>query len=164
MSKVFTPTDGQIMTCQSLLALMEYVEVIGGIVNAYKTAILADGKWPIQSGFARLTGTDFVSDPSLAYLMSDEHFKVYTLKCHQARDVAGLYVKDGNLCPLEVAENALIKAQHAFIDELFDEGKLTVEQLLKSGFSKYHKYIDFYVRQIAPLCHKPSPIFGRKVS
>ncbi len=155
-AKTFTPTAAMIAAAETVFMAMLLVETVKPIVNGYQKKLLEEGQWRIALCTDRL-GTDVITDPSRAYLMSEQDFAVFDARCKAERDKAGLQQENSEQCPLLVTEHLVRKAEHALIEAMHDTTKITAEALLNAGGDKYPRFVDLTLRLLAPFCKNKLP-------
>lgn len=148
--KKFIPTPSMVSAAETLFKAMALVETIRPIVFQYQTDILIKGQWHVRPRFAARLGDEVIVEPRRSYLMSDEDFAEYDAQCKIARNKAKLPVDNDDQCPLLVAENMVILAEHALVEAMYEHTKLTKDQLLCLGLETCKQYIDLTLRLLAP--------------
>jgi len=145
----FRPDESQTEATKEVFVKMAVLEIIKPIVRGYQIKILNEMKVrPIKVFDA---GTDIITNPKHAYLMSDEDFKIYLEKCNIEREKAGLYVKTSEHCPLLVAECELMEAEQRLIKAMKPLTGITQHNLLccKNGLEKHREFLDMMLTLVS---------------
>ena len=103
---------------KALLLATAYTDTVRPRVIAYQTEILKAGKFPYDPTVLLdgETPPPFITDPAQAWLMSDEDFAVYAAQLDEAKVKAGFENLAPGYCPLLVAENLQMQAEHALFE------------------------------------------------
>lgn len=104
---------------KALLLATAYTDAVRPRVLAYQTEILLAGKFPYDPTVLLdgETPPPFITDPAQAWLMSDEDFAIYAAQLDEAKVKAGFENLAPGYCPLLVAENLQMQAEHCLFDE-----------------------------------------------
>lgn len=114
----FKPTEEMIRATELVFLCMAAVDTIKPIVQQIQQSVLDKYKFKVDPKNKRICddGEDIITKLGHDYLMSDDDFKVYHKECRKLEDEKNLKVDNPEFCPLLVAENDLIQAQHLLID------------------------------------------------
>lgn len=138
---MFQPSKEMIEAATDVFVAKAFLGTIEPVVREYQTNILAKGQWRVRPEYQAAArrrggstiGDEVITDPKIAYLMSEEDFALYDAECKKARVEAKLHVEKEEQCPLCVAEHELIKAKQRLIDVMEPITKLSWDRLLCGG-------------------------------
>jgi len=161
--KQFTPTKDQIRAAEAVFTAMAHEGVIRPIVEAYEQAILDKHQFPIARKWVDMGCEDkLILKRQDSYLLDDDDSKVFHDECFAARDAANLKVENPEFCPLLVAENIRIMAEHALLAAISTTpGLESLSKATSSSMENYKQAIDLCLKMLAPFCGKADDILGR---
>jgi len=156
-AKDFRPTAEMIRAAENCFASMAYTETIRPIVEGYQKKILEDMQAPLAKEWQeRKLAQDepIILDIRHTYLMEADDFQTYLTRCREEQARAGLHTDSPDYCPLLVAENLQMEAEHAVIDAMTPVTKLTRDMIFQSSnaLENLKKLIDLTLRLLAPFC------------
>lgn len=158
MSQKFQPTQGMIDAARKVFMAMAWVDTVKPIVLAYQRQILAEGQWHIPADkhamLERRSGNSpldtLVLDPSKAYMLAEDDFKAYYLKCETARVHADLHISTVGGCPLLEAQGTLMLAKRLLVEQMEPISNQTYEKLISTKAEAFGKFVEMTLRHLAP--------------
>lgn len=111
------PSEEQRKAAELVFLQKAAVETIRPIVTRYQREILARNRFHIAKHWVEMGDEDkIILDPKEDYMLEDSDFQVYLAECRVEQKKTGLFTESPDFCPLLVAENLLIQAEHVLID------------------------------------------------
>jgi hypothetical protein len=164
MNKTFKPSQGQIQAAKNLMMTMAHQQLVEPIVTAYQRDILTRNQWRCNPETKALgCQHDVITEPKLAYLLSDTDAAMYYALCDEAKVASGLKVSKPENCPLLEATTLVLDAQRAMVAEMQPTTGVTWDQLM-NNFSKLPVYIDLTLKLLAPFVGKADDILNDLVA
>lgn len=163
----FNPTPDMIKLAEACFTAMAYEQHVRAIVESYQRKILVERKYKIReefrAGILRRDGAveDFITDPSVSYLMSDEDFADYDSRCDQERVLAGLSIEKPGQCPLLVAECLTREAKHALVDTMAPVTGMTSAQIISQSLLKYKQIEELVLKLYSAVVATSPQILSR---
>lgn len=156
-TKNWKPTAEMVRAAENCFAAMAFTETIRPIVGGYQRRILAEMQAPLAEEWKRrnIAGDEpIILDPAHTYLMESNDFQAYLARCREEQAKAGLYTDSPEYCPLLVAENLQMDAEHAMIDVMVPVTGITREKIFGSAHSlkNLKKLIDLSLRLMVQFC------------
>lgn len=150
-------TDDMVSAAEAVFLTMVYEDSVRPIVEGYKRKILAEERYHVAEEWHERRGVDFaeeITDPKHSWLMEDNDFQHYLRRCREEQAKAGLKTKSPDHCPLLVAENTTIVAEHVLIEAMEPLTGLTSKMIFSApnALDNFHKYINLCLRLLAPFC------------
>jgi hypothetical protein len=137
-----------VAAAEAVFTAMAFERTIREVVEPYQRKILKELGWDIE-----LKST---------WTLPDTVFAEFVKRCHEERDKAGLKVDSPEQCPLLVAENLVMEAEHALIEAVQPLTDITLDHLLCSpdgkGLEHLAHYIDLNLRLLAPFVRSADEI------
>jgi hypothetical protein len=133
--KSFKPTPEMIRAAENCFVAMAMTEAIRPIVEGYQKRILDEEKYPYNpKTMARRekAPADYISDLRHTYMMSEEDFSHYLKRTREEQAKAGLHTDSPDYCPLLVAENLQMEAEHCLIDAMEPVTHITRDMIWQS--------------------------------
>jgi len=136
----------------TFLLAKAYAQAERAVIDKMQRDILNGSEFHIKAEYRRANEPSRITDPKLAYLMSDSKFAVYHAEC-QRRIIAMGYDVPQDHCPALIAERLQTEAEHAVIEASAPLTGLKdgVHALLCNGLDKYHQYVDLCVKMVMSL-------------
>ena len=141
-----------IRAAENCFAAMAFTETIRPIVTAYQKKILAEMKPPVCAEWReRFRDYGPVTDPERTYLMEGTDFQTYLARCREEQARAGLHTDSPEYCPLLVAENLQMQAEHCLIDAMEPVTHITRDMIWgsKNSLENLKKLKDLTLRFMA---------------
>lgn len=136
-----------------LLLAKVYAESERAIIDKMQRAVLNDREFHIKAEYRRADEPSRITDPKLAYLMSDSKYEFYNAECQRRIKAMGYDVPKDH-CPALIAERLLMEAEHAAIAAAapitgIDDARVIIGQ--KDGLEKYAKMVDLLCKLICSM-------------
>ena len=148
--KSFQPTPDMIRAAENVFTAQALHDTVESIVRRYQKKILAEGQWPVAFKLQDAGINETIVEPAQFWLLGEEDFKTYQMRCEEERINAGLRVsKEGN-CPLLEAESTLRQAQYALIDVMAPVTKVTEADARMLPTELRDKVVGLSLRFLAP--------------
>jgi hypothetical protein len=164
IQKLITPAmirAGQVVLLNMANAKMEREKI-----DTMHREILDEGNYLVRPEFAerRAKGPERITDPKLAYLMSDEQAAVYNAYIQRSLERMGYNLPDG-YCPALIAESEQTQAEHLLIELSAHIAGVTVHQLFCSakGMENYRKYVDLLLKLVTNHPSFTSPLKNGRI-
>jgi hypothetical protein len=153
--KSFKPTPEMIRAAETCFAAMALTETIRPIVEGYQRRILAEMQAPFAKEWTdRGMKGHTILEPEHTYLMENSDFQTYLARCREEQAKAGLHTDSPEYCPLLVAENLQMQAEHALIDAMEPVTHITREMIWErsNALENLKKLLDLTLRFMAKFC------------
>jgi hypothetical protein len=150
--KMFVASQEMIKAAQAVFVSIAYLQMVEPIVVGYQRLILKEAGWKVRPDFAsRGFGDDeVVTDPEMAWLLSEANLMQYDQLCQRAQMMSGLAVSKPGNCPLSEAKTALVQTKMDLARAMEPVTGLAADQVSMMESGKFENYIDLSLRLLAP--------------
>ncbi|CAB3754426.1 hypothetical protein [Paraburkholderia humisilvae] len=165
MSGAFVPNGNMTRAAENLLVAMAHEDLVRPVVVAYEEEILAQRQFRIARKYVERGCADTVIlDRKQSYMLEASDLATYLKQCFEARDAAGLKVREPDNCPLLEAENTRIKAESLLLEAMAELPNLAAIARPWLTLEARKQAVDLTLNMLAPFCADAKGIINRLVA